>query len=143
MRFFPYGAAKTETAALERARTQIQGYARHWRERGFGVWALEDRADGGFVGRVGLRHVDELDEVEILYLIVRARWRQGLASEAGRRVPAFAFANLGLHEVIALAMPENVASRAVMAKLSMRHRNAVRIYGADLVCYAIGRDGGY
>lgn len=141
MRYFPYGAARTEAEALARAEAQIAAYNAHWSARGYGVWALENRADGGFVGRVGLRWLEELGEVELLYLIVRARWRQGLASEAAARTLASGFDEAGLDRIVALAMPANLASRRVMEKVGMRCRDRVRIWGLELVRYAVARAG--
>ncbi|MDP6708584.1 MAG: GNAT family N-acetyltransferase [Alphaproteobacteria bacterium] len=140
MRYFPYGASPNIDEARARAMKQIAAYAAHWAERGYGIWALEDRLDGGFVGRLGLRFVDELGEIEILYLVARTRWGQGLASEAGQRALAFGFETAGLDRIVALAMPANAASRRVMEKLGMTREPDRTVWGHDLVCYALTRD---
>jgi ribosomal-protein-alanine N-acetyltransferase len=139
MRYFPYGASPDIDEARARAAKQIAAYAAHWAEWGYGIWALEDRADGGFVGRMGLRFVDELGEAEILYLVVRERWGQGLAAEAGHRAFAFGFETAGLDRIVALAMPANAASRRIMEKLGMRREADRTVWGHDLVYYAIRR----
>ncbi len=141
MRHFTSGVATSEAQAARRAGEQIALYNDHWSEHGFGVWALEDKLDGAFVGRVGLRWLAELDAVELLYLITRPRWGEGLAAEAGAAALAFGFRQIGLGEIIALAMPANRASRRVMEKLEMRYQRRQRIWQAELVCYAIDRAG--
>ena len=140
MRYFGYGVAASEAEAMERAETRIADYGEHWAERGYGTWALEDRADASFVGRCGLRYIDELGETELLYLIVRPRWRQGLASEASARALAFGFETCGLDEIVALAMPENIGSRRVMEKAGMRYADELRLWDIDLVRYRLRRD---
>jgi len=47
-------------------------------------------------------------------------WGKGYASEAARRVLAFAFEELDAHRVIAFCDAENRASERVMQKLGMR-----------------------
>ena len=64
----------------------------HWQMRGYGVWMLEDPADGSFVGRVGLFHPAGWDEAELGWMIVPALRMTSLISlikpgnEASRRV---------------------------------------------------------
>src|SRR6185437_15368451 len=44
----------------------------HWRQHGFGLWLVYDRATGHFAGRGGLRHVsiDDRDEIEVAYALL-------------------------------------------------------------------------
>ena len=141
MRYFASGVATSDAEAARRAGEQIALYNDHWSEHGFGIWALEDKPDGALVGRVGLRWIAELDEVELLYLITRSRWGEGFAAEAGAAALAFGFRRIGLAEIIALAMPANRASLRVMAKLGMRYRRRQRVWQTDLVRYAIDHAG--
>jgi uncharacterized protein YaiI (UPF0178 family)/RimJ/RimL family protein N-acetyltransferase len=99
----------------------------HFRARaaacGLGVWAVEDRATRGFVGMVGL-WVPEwsapfLPGVEIVWRLVRARWGEGLATEAARDVLAHAFEGLRLPRVMAWAHPAHRRSLGVMERLGM------------------------
>jgi RimJ/RimL family protein N-acetyltransferase len=53
MRYLP------ATLGLEESVEQMAGFVRHWEERGFGLWAVEERASGEFVGFIGLMHHDE------------------------------------------------------------------------------------
>ena len=58
--------------------------------------------------------------VEVAYYIDSAYWRRGLASELVHESLAHAFDDLGLDEVGAFAMPENVASVRVLIKNGFR-----------------------
>jgi RimJ/RimL family protein N-acetyltransferase len=139
MRHFGSGVATGDAEAARRAGEQIALYNEHWAEHGFGIWALEDRTDGAFLGRVGLRWIAELDAVELLYLIIRPRWGEGFAAEAGAAALAFGFQRIGLGEIIALAMPANRASLRVMEKLGMGYRCRQRVWQTDLIRCAIDR----
>ena len=88
----------------------------HWQMRGYGVWMLEDPADGSFVGRVGLFHPAGWDEPELSWMIVPALRGRGLATEAARAVRDTAFGPLGMTSLISLIKPGNEASRRVALK---------------------------
>ena len=100
----------------------LQGFA----ERGgWGWFAVQERASTAFVGVAGLAPVafdaHFTPAVEIGWRLARAAWGQGFATEAARAAAAFAFDDLGLDEVVALAVPSNARSLAVMRRLAMTH----------------------
>jgi RimJ/RimL family protein N-acetyltransferase len=88
----------------------------HWQMRGYGVWMVEDPADGSFVGRVGLFHPAGWDEPELSWMIVPALRGRGFATEAARAVRDVAFGALGMTSLISLIKPGNEASRRVALK---------------------------
>lgn len=93
-------------------------------ERGYGWWALEERATGQLIGFAGLDPVDEwmpFSGVEIGWRLTRAAWGKGYATEAARAVLGFGFGTLGLSEVVALTTTGNRRSQAVMRRIGMTH----------------------
>ncbi|MGB5949907.1 MAG: GNAT family N-acetyltransferase [Parvibaculum sp.] len=110
----------------------------HWREYGFGTWALRDKA-GAFAGRCALRHItiNDVDEVEIGYTFHRAFWGQGLATEVSRKVLEIGFEALALPTIIAFAEVEHRASRRVMEKLRFRFEADREIKGALCAVYRL------
>ncbi len=126
----------------QRSRRAVDRFTRHWAEKGFGVFAVEELASGRFLGQCGLNTIDELDEVEILYALERAAWGQGLATEAARAAIAFGFEDARLPRIIAVTRPEHAASRGVMENLGMRYERDVELFGIHAVLYALTRDGG-
>jgi RimJ/RimL family protein N-acetyltransferase len=115
----------------------------HWDRHGFGLWLLRDRATGEMVGRGGLQHtfVADLHEVEAGWAIVPERWGQGLATELAFACVETAFGELGLREIIAFALPENVASRRVMEKTGFRYEREIMHVELPHVLYRRGPDG--
>jgi RimJ/RimL family protein N-acetyltransferase len=91
--------------------------------RGWGFWAAERRADGRFIGFIGVTPVrDELPiapAVEIGWRLTPDAWGQGYATEGARASLQFAFETLGLSEVVAYTAPRNENSMAVMRRLGM------------------------
>lgn len=119
MTYFPATLTREESDAfVDRAQ---QGFA----ERGWGWFAIEERASGAFVGVAGLAPVrfeaPFTPAVEIGWRLAREAWGQGFATEAARASVTFAFDELGLDEVVALAVPSNERSLAVMRRLGMTH----------------------
>jgi uncharacterized protein YaiI (UPF0178 family)/RimJ/RimL family protein N-acetyltransferase len=97
---------------------------------GLGIWAVEDRQDKAFVGMVGLWVPDWeapfLPGVELVGRLVRARWGQGLATEAARDALAWAFDGLRLPRVHAWTAPISRTSRRVMERIGMTEAGAFR-----------------
>ena len=123
-------------AARERSERAVRRFIAHWLDRGYGVWAVEERTSARFLGQCGLNTIDE-DEVEILWALEQSAWGHGFATEAARAALAYAFDVVGLDRVVALARPENGPSRRIMDKLGMRWEKDVDAFGRPAVYYAV------
>jgi RimJ/RimL family protein N-acetyltransferase len=98
-----------------------------WRERGFGLWAVEERtAPGQLLGFCGLTVPMFLPEVlpavEVGWRLARTAWGRGVATEAARAALAFGFEEHGMREIVAIVNPDNVRSLRVAEKLGMTAR---------------------
>jgi RimJ/RimL family protein N-acetyltransferase len=91
--------------------------------RGFGFWAVEVRSSGEFIGFTGLGILDDetpvAGSVEVAWRLARPAWGNGYATEAARAVVEYSFGPLGLPEIVAVTMAENLRSRAVMERIGM------------------------
>jgi len=90
---------------------------------GWGWFAVQERASGEFVGFTGMGHATFdapfTPAVEIGWRLARGAWGRGIATEAATGVVSFAFDEVGLDEVVAMAVPANERSLAVMRRLGM------------------------
>jgi ribosomal-protein-alanine N-acetyltransferase len=136
MQYMPRGPL-TPAAAHEASSAVLRQFMAHWECHAFGVWAVTEKTTGTLLGQCGLRFLPELQEVEVLYLLARAHWGQGLASEAAGAALDYGFGEANLERIIALTKPENTASRRVMEKLGMQYEKTLRIFHLDAVYYAI------
>jgi ribosomal-protein-alanine N-acetyltransferase len=119
---WPHGGP-TEQDLIDMARQK----QRHWERYGFGLWMLRDAGSEAVVGWGGLQWTyAELDEVEVAWAISPDRWGQGLATELAQASISAAFWPLGLNEIIAFTLPQNIASRRVMEKTGF-------VYERDIV----------
>jgi RimJ/RimL family protein N-acetyltransferase len=94
-----------------------------WRERGYGLWAVELRETGDFVGYTGLWPADFLPSgpgVEVGWRLARSAWGQGYAPEAALEAMRFGFEEAGLAEIVSFTATGNSASLRVMDKIGLR-----------------------
>lgn len=92
-------------------------------EQGWGVWALQRRDNGEFIGFTGLHPCTDMpfaDGVEIAWRLARPAWGQGFATEAARQALQHGFIELELDEIVSFTACSNLRSIAVMERLGMR-----------------------
>jgi ribosomal-protein-alanine N-acetyltransferase len=104
----------------------VERFERHWREQGFGLWAVERRDRDGvgpIIGFVGIARPFWLPPVahriEIGWRLARAEWSKGFATEAALAARDHATERLGIDNLIAIIHPDNRRSQRVAAKLGM------------------------
>ena len=92
-------------------------------ENGWGLWAIEHKASGEFIGFTGLNvplaTLPFSPCVEIGWRLARQAWGQGFATEAARGALQVGFDRLGLDEIVAFTAVGNLRSAAVMDRLGM------------------------
>ena len=97
----------------------------HWDAQGFGLWALERRSDGAFLGFAGLSvpafEAPFMPAVEVGWRLVKEAWGHGYATEAGSAALNFGFTGLGLREIVSFTAVGNDRSRRVMERIGMTH----------------------
>lgn len=102
--------------------------AGHFAREGFGWWAVEAPGMADFIGTVGISVPAYTTAftpcVEVGWRLAHPYWGQGFATEAARAALAFGFGQAGLSEIVAMTVPGNARSRAVMAKLGMTRTEA-------------------
>ena len=101
----------------------------HFDRLGWGFWAVERRDTGELAGLCGLAQIpwetlpwDERRHpvVEIGWRFGSAHQRQGFAEEAARAALSEGFGPLGMEEIIAFTIPDNLRSWGLMERLGMR-----------------------
>jgi RimJ/RimL family protein N-acetyltransferase len=117
MRHFPSTLTEAESTAFAYRNAALLEV------RGYGLWAVEERAIGDFVGMVGLNR-PQWDApftpcTEVGWRLARSAWGKGYATEAARAALAVAFGPLRLPEVVSFTVVANTPSRAVMERLGM------------------------
>lgn len=122
-RYYPEGVLNLEETK-EELEWFLNGHPRHPE---LGLWATIHKETGKFIGRCGLLPwtIEDKLEVEVAYMIDKAFWKKGLATEAAQGIVRYAFDQLNLTRLICLMDPENVASQRVAQKMGMSFEKKV------------------
>ena len=107
----------------------------HWVLRGYGMWAIELKDGGGFVGRVGLHQPEGWPDLELGWMLRTDHRRHGYATEAGRAALEFAFRELGVDRIISLIRVDNSASERVARRLGGRQATTIDFLGHATLVY--------
>ncbi len=93
----------------------------YYGQHGFGLWATIHKPTGAFIGRCGLLpwQLEGVKEVEVAYLLDRAYWGQGLATEAALALRDHYFGIHGLDSLYANMAWDNLPSQRVAEKIGM------------------------
>ena len=126
--------------------TMVKRQADYIAEKGYGFWAVEEKATGGFVGFCGIKHVafdvPWLPAIETGWRFAREAWGKGYATESARAAFDFAFGTLGLPELVAFLLPMNARSAAVCERLGMT-RDPSRDFDHPLIAEGTISIGGF
>ena len=118
----------------------IKLVSERWDGEKLGFCTVIEKKTDKFLGWCGLWRLLETDEMEIGYAIEKVNWGKGFATEAAERFMQYAFEELKTEKLVAVARPENTASRRVMEKLGMQFVKTGEFYGQSLVQYAISKN---
>lgn len=111
----------------------------HWEKHRFGLWAVVNKANHKLIGDGGLRFLDKTPEVEVGYVLEKAYWGKGLATEVTVASLKYGFEVLKLEKIVAVADALNIPSRRVMEKVGMKYQYNFEDRGRDRVYYSVGR----
>jgi len=92
----------------------------HWQVLGHGMFVVEERSSGRFVGRVGTLHPCGWPACEVGWALSSSAQGQGYATEAAQAVIGWAFGTLLLNRVISIIHPDNLPSQRVARRLGER-----------------------
>jgi len=95
----------------------VAGMIGHWALRGFGFWALEEKATGRYLGRAGLWYPDRWPEREIGWTLMADAEGKGFGHEAALAARAYAYDELGWTTAISLITAGNRRSEALAKRL--------------------------
>jgi RimJ/RimL family protein N-acetyltransferase len=112
----------------------------HWQLRGYGLWAVEERASGELIGRIGFFNPEGWPGFELGWVLRRQSWGRGYATEGARRALAHAFGEMGRERVISLIYPANTPSIRVAERLGESLQDRTELFGHEVLVYGIERE---
>jgi RimJ/RimL family protein N-acetyltransferase len=115
--YFPATLSRAESDAF------VDRIEARFEENGYGLWALEVKETGDFIGFTGLApmppDVPGGGGTEIGWRLARTAWHHGYATEAARAARDVAFDGIGLTELWSMTAVLNTPSQAVMRRIGM------------------------
>ncbi len=97
-----------------------------WAIQGFGMFSIIEKSTGTWLGQAGPWQPDGHNGTEVGWMLLRAHWGRGFATEAVTAAIDFSFATLGWSEVIHNILPDNAASIALAERVGSTFRGSAR-----------------
>jgi RimJ/RimL family protein N-acetyltransferase len=135
MRYLGDGKPLTRTEAWRNMALMIG----HWSLRGFGMWAVEEKATGRMVGRVGAWYPEGWPGKEIGWALCQDCWGRGFATEAVGAATHHALTVLDWPEVISLIRHDNAPSIRVAQRIGESLAGTVQLMGREVFVYRLTR----
>ena len=103
-------------------------------ERGVARLAVVLKSNQTFIGWAGLKRMTEevnghCDFYDLGYRLLQSHWGQGYGFEAAQATWDYAFDQLGLEQVYAVARTNHVVSQKILRKVGMVSKNEFEWYG--------------
>jgi len=128
--------ADTPVRDMEEVRERLeQGPLFDYEKYGYGRFAVELKETGKVIGFCGIKYLPEIDLPEVGYRYLKEYWGRGIGTEAAKACVEFAREDLKIEKLIALIIPENIASIKVAEKLGMSRGPLIHIYDVDAYQY--------
>lgn len=108
----------------------------------YDLYPVLELATGAVIGHCGLldKDIEGVVEIELVYVLARAFWGRGYATEIASAIVADASGRQGLTRLVALIEPGNAASERVATKVGMAlEKQVVRPGGRLMRLYATPR----
>lgn len=106
--------------AKESVQRWIEKSLDNYERQGFGCSAVISKSDHSFIGYCGLVYGHADDEPEIIYVLKKEYWGQGIATEVARAMIDYGFTKHKLKRILATIDPENLASIKIVEKTGMK-----------------------
>jgi ribosomal-protein-alanine N-acetyltransferase len=140
MRYIRDPSTTTRESAAESVARAIRFYESE-SHPGLGIWAMELKSTGDFIGWSCLKPLDTTPEIEVGYRLLKEHWANGYATEAARALVDYGFAERGLQRIVGVVRPDNRASARVLEKAGLRYEKDAFFYGTTVRYFARRRGG--
>lgn len=111
----------------------------HWELLGYGYFAVEEKASGKFIGRIGYTNPDGWPGFELGWTLLPEFQGKGYATEGARFLLEYAFNEMDRDHVISVIHPDNERSIAVAVRLGEKLEGETEIGGMPLLIFGIDR----
>jgi len=118
---------------------RLQFYVDCYEKYGYGMCAMIWKKSGEIIGWSGLQPLEDTGETEVGYGMIKEFWGRGIGFECASAWLKYGFETAQLERIVAVASPENTASRRIMEKCGMKYQKVETYYGLKCVFYAVSK----
>lgn len=111
----------------QKAWRHMASLAGHWALKGYGIWAVEEKASTKLVGAIGLWQPEGWPELEVGYWLVAEAQGKGYAKEAVLKAREFAYGELGAKTLVSYIDPSNEASKYVATSVGAKNDGIIEL----------------
>ncbi|MFS0750667.1 GNAT family N-acetyltransferase [Oceanobacillus sp. 1P07AA] len=104
----------------------IQFAFKQYEETGVGPWAIVWKETNQVIGTIDLVWNKKHNSAELAYAISRKFWRQGIGTEAVKKIIDFGFKKMELERIQARCVTDNIASYRLMETVRMTYEGTLR-----------------
>lgn len=106
-----------------------------WALLGYGMWAVEHRADRRLIGTVGFLDPEGWPGCELAWILARDAWGHGFAFEAVSAARAFGRDALGVNQPISLIREANTRSIKLAERLGAVNTGPLAFMGGSTLVF--------
>jgi RimJ/RimL family protein N-acetyltransferase len=110
----------------------------HWALHGFGRWVLHDGSTAVGTVKLAICDVNGREEVELGYAMLPEFRRRGFATEAASGAVAYARDHTVARDLVALTLPGNDGSIAVLRRLGFENAGDVELAARTWALHRLG-----
>lgn len=126
---------------LSETEAELNSYIDHWKQHGFGNFAIIHKASNTLIGRTGLYRNQRSPYPQFGYILDQPYWGQGLGTELALANLDYGFNILQFETIAAFVMVDNWTSRKILSEklgMGLLTEQFAYLYGT-LAYYIIAR----
>jgi len=128
--------ADTPVKDMQEAKQRLeQGPLADYQKYGYGRFAVELKSTGKVIGFCGIKYLPKIELPEVGFRYLKEYWGRGIGTEAALACVDFARSDLKISKLVALIMPENIASIKLAEKLGMRKGPLISVFDIEAFQY--------
>jgi RimJ/RimL family protein N-acetyltransferase len=112
----------------------------HWALHGYGMFVVEEKSSGKYVGRVGPWHPPTWPGFEVGWGIAKEFRGKGYAIEATCASIDWVFENLAVDRIVHTIKPDNIASQSVAQRLGAVIEGQAEVFGDTVDVWVTRRE---
>lgn len=134
-------------SSVEMSRSYMEFCINGYNEKNVYQWGMEMKNSHELIGNISVvKIIDEIDSVELGWVIGRKWWGNGYTAEAAERLLEFFFTEVSVNRICAGHDIDNPNSGRVMQKIGMKYEGTLRQSGknnqgiVDMANYSVLRE---